>query len=216
MVLVWDWRVRPNLIHGMNNINIQGLKKKDEFLIRCFERFGSMNKNDYEVELMHLLLENDFAGKSDYFISTQLQIPVSKVKRLRYEADLKHPKGAEDYKQLFLQTLQTASFKEDGHLIQFAIHDKSLREYLSSQLEAAGSYYDTSFNEIIISKFWSVVFFLCICGVFRYEAADVNADNKVTITDAVAIVNMILAGQNGANIRETKTLPRLADTLNPE
>ncbi len=134
----------------MNNINIQGLKKKDEFLIRCFERFGSMNKNDYEVELMHLLLENDFAGKSDYFISTQLQIPVSKVKRLRYEADLKHPKGAEDYKQLFLQTLQTASFKEDGHLIQFAIHDKSLREYLSSQLEAAGSYYDTSFNSDIV------------------------------------------------------------------
>ena len=52
--------------------------------------------------------------------------------------------------------------------------------------------------------------------IFVYEVADVNRDNKVTITDAVAIVNMILEGLNEANKRERETLPRIADTLDPE
>lgn len=44
------------------NIDVKQLKNGgSEFLERCFDRFGSLNKNDYEVALFHLLLINGFA-----------------------------------------------------------------------------------------------------------------------------------------------------------
>ena len=44
--------------------------------------FGSMNKNDFEVMIMHWLLQNRLSGKSNYEISRELKISESKVKRL--------------------------------------------------------------------------------------------------------------------------------------
>ena len=44
--------------------------------------FGSMNKNDFEVMIMHELLQGKLKGKSNYEISRELRVPESKVKRL--------------------------------------------------------------------------------------------------------------------------------------
>ena len=125
-------------------------KDKDEVLKKCFSPFGSMNKNDYEVELMHLLLLNCRSEPSDHVLSRQLQIPISKVRRLRYESDLRYPKEIGDYKQAFYDVLNKTTYKEVGGLIQFSIQNKSLREYLSERLELEGSYYDSSFNSNIV------------------------------------------------------------------
>ena len=72
----------------MNNLNFSKLKGADAFFQKCITSFGSMNKNDYEVELLHLLFENGWKNKSDFEVSVDLKIPESKVKRLRYETYL--------------------------------------------------------------------------------------------------------------------------------
>ena len=45
------------LNNGILNWNADSV---NEFLGKCIERFGSMNKNDYEVALFHLLMKNEF------------------------------------------------------------------------------------------------------------------------------------------------------------
>ena len=63
--------------------------------------FGSMNKNDFEVYIFSWLVLNhkDYQTASDNEISRMLKIPESKVKRLRYEAELKY--GSNDEKTLW-------------------------------------------------------------------------------------------------------------------
>ena len=131
-------------------LTIKGWKAKDDFINLCLNRFGSMNKNDYEVELMHLIMQNGYKDASDNSLSRLLQIPISKVKRLRYEVDLHHPKKDDDYKDDFYNILNKSTFKRDGHFIQFSIPSKALREHLSEMLENEGSYYDSSFNSNIV------------------------------------------------------------------
>lgn len=136
----------------MNNVanNVNQWVEKDEFLKKCFSPFGSMNKNDYEVELMHLLLLNSCANESDHLLSRKLQIPITKVRRLRYEVDLRYPKEDDEIKKAFYNVLNSTTYKEVGELIQFSIPNKALREYLSERLELEGSYYDSSFNSNIV------------------------------------------------------------------
>lgn len=65
----------------------------NEVISKYIEKgFGSMNKNDFEVWIFHYLLEHELQGKKNYEISIGLKIPKSKVKRLRYEAELKYSK----------------------------------------------------------------------------------------------------------------------------
>ena len=85
----------------MQNVDLTKLNKKDEFIRTCLERFGSMNKNDYEVELFYLLQQSEYGNKSDHALSTMMQIPLTKVRRLRYEANLKHPKDENIIVKLF-------------------------------------------------------------------------------------------------------------------
>ncbi len=126
-------------------------KEVDTFLQRCFERFGSMNKNDYEVELMYLYLNNEGKDKSDHFISTYLKMPISKVKRLRYEVDLQHPKDKDFYKNEFYTIVTTKTFKNDNQgNILIAVNNKALREYLSELIEEKGSFFDCNFTGNII------------------------------------------------------------------
>ena len=49
-----------------------------------------MNKNDFEVAIFNYLITKDenFIGKSSYELSIALKIPISKIKRLKYEAEL--------------------------------------------------------------------------------------------------------------------------------
>ena len=115
--------------------------------------FGSMNKNDFEVWIFHYLLkENGYASKSDNQISRELKIPESKVKRLRYEADLVYPKDEESFKKEFYEVLKNRVYKQVGdNKIQFVIRDKNLRLYLNDKLESFGSFADSSFNTDIVT-----------------------------------------------------------------
>ena len=125
---------------------------KNEFFEACFQRFGSMNKNDYEVALFHLLMLNeDYAEKSDFEMSVKLQMPESKVKRLRYEESLVWPPQKADMDATLLRQMESGSFKLTTDRIQFSISDKALRLYLNDKLEKGKRFADSSFNSSIVS-----------------------------------------------------------------
>ncbi|WP_337364249.1 hypothetical protein [Prevotellamassilia timonensis] len=117
--------------------------------------FGTMTKNDFEVYIFHWLINNhkDYKDKSDYEVSVNLRIPISKVKRLRYEANLKYPTLNDDTaKKSITDLLKKCKYrdtKEGG--ISFVINDKLLREYLQNYLNRQGRFFDSSFNSNIVS-----------------------------------------------------------------
>lgn len=114
--------------------------------------FGSMNKNDFEVWIFSQLMLSRFIGKSNYEISVELKIPESKVKRLRYEADLKYSNNSADsYFQKLNALLEKSTIKENGESIRFVIEDVSLRYFLDSHLKKDGRFSDTSFNSEIVT-----------------------------------------------------------------
>ncbi len=114
--------------------------------------FGSMNKNDFEVWIFHYLMEHQLKGLKNYEISIKLRIPETKVKRLRYEAELKYTQAnsLDNYHRV-CKLLQNVRFKKDGKCIQFAIEDVYLRKYLDSTLKAGGRFSDSSFNSEVVS-----------------------------------------------------------------
>lgn len=112
--------------------------------------FGTMTKNDFEVYIFYWLINNheDYKDKSDYEVSVNLRIPISKVKRLRYEANLKYPTLNDDTaKKSITDLLKKCKYrdtKEGG--ISFVNNDKLLREYLQNYLNRQGRFFDSSFN----------------------------------------------------------------------
>lgn len=124
---------------------------KDKFLGLCLERFGSMNKNDYEVALFTLLLRSGWNKKTDFDISCMLKVPETKIKRLRYESNLVYPNN-ENLKEQLKDLLKKAKYRmTDSNKIQFLIVDKLLRQYANNILEERGSFADSSFNSSIVS-----------------------------------------------------------------
>ena len=129
--------------------------------------FGSMNKNDFEVWIFNYLLENVFNGKKDYDISISLGIPITKVKRLRYEANLKYASHKkDDYEYSFRELLRNVKFTKDGTSVKLIIEDVALRKYLEYVLKGEGYISDGSFNteifsmsleafEFLLQHFWS-------------------------------------------------------------
>ena len=129
---------------------IQGV---DDFLKKCVDRFGHMNKKDYEVALFHLLLQNGLGGKTDYAISRELRIPESRVKSLRYETDLEYQQEDDHnrFKEAFYSILKNGTFKPTSDKkMQFIVKDKMLRLYILDKLESYGSFADSSFNSNIV------------------------------------------------------------------
>ena len=138
----------------MRNINTEDFNEKSikSFIATCFEQYGSMNKNDHEVALFHLLVNNKYSEESDFNLSRILQIPESKVKRLRYEANLKYQKSPEELKLAFYGLLKSKTYKKTAdNKLQFSINDKMLRLYLKDKLDAVGSFADSSFNTSIMT-----------------------------------------------------------------
>ncbi|MBR2881710.1 MAG: response regulator transcription factor, partial [Prevotella sp.] len=68
--------------------------------------FGTMTKREFEVMILHDLLQNELKGKSNYEISRKLGITEAKVKGLVYEVSLKYDKDEETWKQRFMQAIQ--------------------------------------------------------------------------------------------------------------
>ena len=129
-------------------------ESKDAFIEKCINSFGLMNKSHYEVELFRLLMENEFKNnETDFEISLRLQIPESKVKRLRYEMQLRYYQD-DTLKQLdnaFFNLIKKNDFKLTAERIQFCINDKMLRAYLSYKLSKENRFADSSFNSNVVS-----------------------------------------------------------------
>ena len=136
-----------------------------------------MNKNDFEVFIFSRLLLNRYSGMSDYQISTELRIPISKVKRLRYEADLKYH-ASKDYKALFVEAMKGARYDSEKPIIVFSIENISLRHYLRNLLMQRGNFYDSSFNSDIVKV--SENDFLCLL-----EDICLNEDDKKDIKSTI-------------------------------
>ncbi len=113
--------------------------------------FGSMNKNDFEVYIFSELLESKYNNSSDVEISIDLKIPVSKVSRLRYEANLKYIKF--DYKTELEKLLKISKPRISGQNVKFMIQveNRLLREHISNTLKQGGRISDSSFNSEIVS-----------------------------------------------------------------
>lgn len=123
------------------------------FLSQYLERgFGSMNKGDFEVWIFHYLMNHDLKGMSNYAISIKLRIPETRVKNLRYMAELKYSAADSlaNYHRV-CELLTHVHFKKGGQQIQFAIEDLYLRKYLDSTLKSGGRFSDSSFNSEIVS-----------------------------------------------------------------
>ncbi|MBR5349754.1 MAG: hypothetical protein IK124_00785 [Prevotella sp.] len=110
--------------------------------------FGSMTKNDFEVWIFHQLLKGKLHGKTNREISIYLRIPDTKVKRLRYEADLKWGKPDDDttYHDALVDVIKKARLVKNRKQILFVIEDTALLKYLDAKMKTAEVSWDKSFN----------------------------------------------------------------------
>ena len=121
--------------------------------------FGSMTKNDFEVYIFNWLItiDKDYKDLSDYDLSVKLRIPISKVKRLRYEASLKYQQNDKDSRKQQIvkeitDLLKVCKYREtEKGGISFVVNNKFLREYLQNFLNQDGRFFDSSFNSNIVS-----------------------------------------------------------------
>lgn len=116
--------------------------------------FGSMNKNDFEVYIFSWLIQNhsDYKDASDNEISRKLKIPESKIKRLRYEAELRYGNNDTDVLwQKLRNYLSIVNYrKAEDNVLRFSIPDKQVRLFLKDQLQAGNRFCDSSFSENIV------------------------------------------------------------------
>lgn len=116
--------------------------------------FGSMNKNDFEVYIFSWLIQkhSDYKNASDNEISRKLKIPESKIKRLRYEAELRYGNNDTDVLwQKLRNYLSIVNYrKEEDNVLRFSISDKQVRLFLKDQVQAENRFCDSSFSENIV------------------------------------------------------------------
>ena len=110
--------------------------------------FGTMTKNDFEVWIFHQLLCGELRGKTNREISIDLRIPDSKVKRLRYEADLKwgNPDDDSTYHDALVNVISRARLVKGRTQILLVIEDTALLKYLDAKMKNANVVWDKSFN----------------------------------------------------------------------
>lgn len=117
--------------------------------------FGSMTKNDFEVWIFsQWLADPNNKKKSNYEISRELRIPETKVKKLRYEVDLRYidKKDFEAMRQAQLDALlDKAVFDYDDGRVMFSVEDIALRQYIDHCLKENNRFSNTSFNREIVS-----------------------------------------------------------------
>ena len=101
---------------------------------------GSMPKSDIDALVMHLL---DFYGvdgsgplsiHSNQTVSERLKTPVSKVKKMRYDAALKFGGRIEDQAMgRLLAALSKASLEPDAEKVLLIIEDSLAKNWLQGQ-----------------------------------------------------------------------------------
>ena len=114
--------------------------------------FGRMSKTELDIMVFHLLASTSFSSCSNYELSRILKISETKVKTLRYEANLRYGNHDDDtLKREFASIIENNNFKVVGDKIIICIEDKLLRNYLDYSLKSIGSFSDTSFNSELMT-----------------------------------------------------------------
>lgn len=177
-----------------------------DYLKRYLKRgFGTMTKNDFEVFIFSELLNTKFADSSNYQISCELRIPESKVKRLRYEANLKYATDIETRsKQAFLTAIDKVKLRKDSNKITFVIEDITARKYLENKLKRNGLFADFSFNsELIVVTIPDFVELISDCfgeDKKREIKRRMRADNHVTFQEVITPIVSKLLDKAGCRV----------------
>lgn len=151
--------------------------------------FGSMNKNDFEVAIFNELLVSGWSEKSNRAISLELKIPETKVRRLRYEAELKYGKNTDDeFIKRLKEVLKTTKFKSEGKKLEFVLENLMLRNYLDGKLKEMGCFSDRSFNSEIVSI--NAKDFIELLNKLGFDKDMVRKSKNATLIDSLKdIVN---------------------------
>jgi hypothetical protein len=158
---------------------------------------GSMPKSDIDALVMHLLDvygvngSGPLATLSNQTVSERLKTPVSKVKKLRYDAALKFGGRIEDQAMgRLLAELSKASLEPDGEKICLIIEDSLAKNWLQGQLKIHQHIFDHSFNTEIV-KVSSTGLFQVLETVFdndelnKFKEGYEGAKKKKTAEDRV-------------------------------
>jgi hypothetical protein len=118
---------------------------------------GSMPKSDIDALVMHLLdlygmdASGALAIHGNQTVSERLKTPVSKVKKMRYEAALKFGGSIEDQAMgRLLAALSRASLEPDGEKVLLIIEDSLAKTWLQGPLKIHQHIFDHSFNTEIV------------------------------------------------------------------
>lgn len=158
---------------------------------------GSMTKSEIDALVMYLLDVYGLNGSgplaklSNQAVSELLKTPVSKVKKLRYDAALKFGERVEDQaKGRLLAALSKASLEPDGEKICLIIEDTLAKNWLQGQLKQHQHIFDHSFNTEIV-KVSSAGLFQVLETIFdkgeieKFKKGYKNAKNKKKAEDRV-------------------------------
>lgn len=131
----------------------------EEMFLDNYLKFGlgSMPKSDIDALVMHLLDIHGLNGSGPLAnygnqpVSEQLKTPVTKIKKLRYDAALKFGGRIEDQAMgRLLAALSKASLEPDGEKICLIIEDSLAKNWLQGQLKIHQHIFDHSFNTEIV------------------------------------------------------------------
>jgi hypothetical protein len=121
----------------------------------CATCFGGLTKREIDLLVFQLLIKTEQILLTDgqQNISRTLRIPISKVKSLIYETQLRDDScNANWFRTETLKTLQTARLwanKTEGH-IKLSIDNPMLRKELESKIKQLNGFADYSFNGDIL------------------------------------------------------------------
>ncbi len=177
----------------------------DSFLSMYLQRgWGSMNKNDFEVYIFYCLLQDDeYRNLNDYELSVKLKVPQSKIKRLRYEADLKYLQPESDiYNVQFRRLLQIAKPQlKDDKYVEFVMENKGLYLYIDNLLKKDGRFGDRSFNsEMMVISIDNLSYLLTKTILSEKEKQDILSafqEQDKGITLPTAVLEIVKAFANG-------------------
>ena len=158
---------------------------------------GSMPKSDIDALVMSLLDKYGYGGAgplaqfSNQTVSERLRTPLSKVKKLRYEAALKFGGRVEDQAQArLLAALANATLEPDDKKICLIIEDALAKNWLQGQLKIHQQIFDHSFNTEIV-RVSAEGLFAVLASLFdaqqtaafkaKYEEAQKKADHAVRV-----------------------------------
>ncbi len=152
---------------------------EDEFLENYLQLgLGSMPKSDIDALVMHLIDKYGYekslpqAQYKNQSVSETLKTPVSKIKKLRYDAALKFGGRVEDQaKARLLAALSDASLEAEGDKICLIIEDTLAKNWLQGQLKNNQLIFEHSFNTEII-KVSSSGLFLVLKEFFDKDAIE--------------------------------------------